>query len=231
MTGFWVVATLGLVFAAWWAWRKMWRAAEVANEVDWGGYWINRIDGLLRLLCRRYHRLGPVQLDIPENGPAIVIANHISGLDPFIVICSCQRPVRFLIAREEYERFGLRWLFRRAGCIPVDRATQPEKAMREAVKVLAAGEVVGLFPQGEIVAEPSSKKLKGGAIRLAQITQASLYPMVITGVKGRGLTALALFIRSRVQVQPRPLIECKDLPYAEAMSQMAEAIREAEQEG
>jgi len=104
-----------------------------------------------------------------STGCALLACNHISGLDPFLLIAASPRPLRFMIAREEYERFGLRWLFRRGHCIPVDRDRQPERALREALRALNAGEVVAVFPQGGIQRESQGhRKLKGGVVRLAQ---------------------------------------------------------------
>ncbi len=61
----------------------------------------------------------------------MVVANHISGLDPLLMAAASRRSLHFMIAREQYERFGLKWLFRMAGCIPVDRERAPEKGAGE----------------------------------------------------------------------------------------------------
>ena len=79
-------------------------------------------------------------IPLPETGAAIVVCNHISGLDPLVLIAATPRPLRFLIAREEYERFGLQWLFRLGKCIPVERDKRPELAMRAALRAIENGE-------------------------------------------------------------------------------------------
>jgi 1-acyl-sn-glycerol-3-phosphate acyltransferase len=131
---------MGLVFH--WLFRK----ADAANVADWGGKWQNRLDGLNRLFLRRYHKCQIDPVPLPEEGPALVVANHISGLDPMMMIAACQRPVHFIIASEQYYRFGLNWLFRLGGCIPVDRSSRDDSAFRAALQALHDGKVVGLFP-------------------------------------------------------------------------------------
>ncbi|MEJ2610223.1 MAG: lysophospholipid acyltransferase family protein [Candidatus Thiodiazotropha sp.] len=182
-----------------------------ANRTDWGRSWLNSLDGLIRLFCRYYHRLPPVELPIPEHGGAIVVSNHTSGLDPLLMVASSHRPLRFLIAREQYQRFGVQWLFRAAGCIPVDRQKSPEKAMRQAFKALRQGEVVALFPHGKIHLDSDPpRKIKAGASRLASITGAPLIPMRISGVRGEGVVMRAVFLRSKAKIQLLPVMEVAD---------------------
>ncbi|MGD8931917.1 MAG: lysophospholipid acyltransferase family protein, partial [Chromatiales bacterium] len=143
------------------------RRCLAASDVDWGNSMLNRFDGCIRLFCRHWHRLQPVELAIPETGPAILVSNHISGLDPLLMVSCSRRPLRFLIAREQYQRIGLRRLYKAIGCIPVDRERSPEKALRAAFRALRAGEVIALFPHGKIHldSEPP-RRLKAGAARL-----------------------------------------------------------------
>ncbi len=178
-----------------------------ANHIDWGSPWLNWVDGFCRLLCMRYHRLQLVDLPLPDEGPAILVANHISGLDPLLMIACSRRPVRFLIAREQYRRFGLRWLFRAAGCIPVDRQRSPEKALRQAIKALREGEVVALFPHGKIHLDSDPpRRTKAGAARLAAISKAPVVPLRISGAAREGHVVESVLIRGRAKVELLPVI-------------------------
>lgn len=189
-------------------WRSFWRRCERANSADWGHPWLNRLDGLNRLFCRHYHRLRADPIPLPAHGGAILASNHVSGLDPLLLLASTRRPLRFMIAREEYDRFGLNWLFRAIGCIPVDRQTRPELAMRAGLRALRDGEVVAIFPQGGIRVDPDPNKgVKGGAVRLAELTGCQIYPVFVDGVKGRGETLLAVLRRSHARTWAyRPLV-------------------------
>jgi len=195
---------LGLVVGLVWLGRRV----REANLIDWGTPWLNWVDGLNRFVCTRYHRLPLVDLPLPVQGPAIVVANHISGLDPLLMIACSRRPLRFLIAREQYRRFGLQWLFRAAGCIPVDRERSPEKAMRQAFKSLRDGEVVALFPHGKIhLHSDTPRRTKAGAARLAAISRAPVIPLRISGVAREGRVVSAVLVRSRSRVECLPVIE------------------------
>lgn len=171
------------------------------NGADWGAPFLNRLDGLNRLYCRWVHGLSRERFYLPEKGPAIVVSNHISGLDPLLMIASSPRPLRFMIAREQYERFGLKWLFHAIGTIPVDRSSRPEKAMRDAIAALKDGEVVALFPHGKIhLPKDPPIKLKGGAGKLAELTGAPVYALKIRGVTAKRAVVAAVFIPSRSTV-------------------------------
>lgn len=196
-----VVISLLLILLLWQLIR-LYRACRRANRVDWGRGWMNLLDGLNRLFCYRYHRLNPIGLRLPKSGPAIVVANHVSGLDPLLLLASARRPLRFIIAREEYERFGLTWLFRAIGCIPVDREKKPEQALREALRCLRVGEVVALFPHGKIHLDTDPpRRIKAGAIRLSQITGAPLFPHRISGIRGIGGVVSGVLLRSRARIR------------------------------
>lgn len=185
------------------------RACERANRTDWGGPWLNRLEGFNRLFCRWFHRLDPEPLHLPESGPALLACNHLSGLDPLLLIASSPRPLSFIIAAEEYHRFGFTWLFRATRCIPVERSGRPEKAFREALKVLQRGEVVAIFPHGRIhLDDDPPRPLKAGVARLAQLADCPVTPARITGVTGVRQTVLAVFRRSRAHVASYPPLDC-----------------------
>jgi 1-acyl-sn-glycerol-3-phosphate acyltransferase len=201
------------------------RLGESANEVDWGGLWLNRIDGLNRILCRRFHHLQHNDIALPETGGALLVCNHVSGLDPLLMIAACKRPLRFLIAREEYERFGLHGLLKSVGCIPVDRKGRPEQALREALRVLQQGEVVALFPHGHIHLDSDPpRRLKRGVIWLAQQTGAPIIPMRLTGVWGEGFTVSAVFMPSHARLQGFAAMDCAGEDAKACLQQIAEYI-------
>lgn len=185
------------------------RILDRANGVDWGRRWLNRVDGLFRIYCRRYHRFDAQPMVLPP-GPVIVVANHVSGLDPLLLIAASPRPLRFIIASEEYHRFGLTGLFRAAGCIPVDRQGRPERAFRAALAALQKGEAVALFPQGRIYRDGEAPPhLKPGATRLAQMTGAPIYPYRLEGIAGEGTVFSSLWKRSRARLIHYPPLMCE----------------------
>ncbi len=193
--------------------------------VDWQHPGLNWMDGLNRLYCHRFHRIQDKMITLPQQGAAIVVANHISGLDPLLLLATSTRRLRFLIASEEYERFGFTWLYRLVGCIPVDRQGRPEIAFRSALRALADGEVVALFPQGRIQ-HPSETmtRLKTGAVRLAYLSGAPITPLHIRGVRGAGDVFLPLFLRGRVVIQQYPSIEATKEQRKAVLQRIADCI-------
>jgi 1-acyl-sn-glycerol-3-phosphate acyltransferase len=202
---FWSVLLATVLGAVFWAGAVLRKRCRAAARVDWGRDWLNTLDGLNRIFCRRFHRLRATHLPLPLHGPALVVANHVSGLDPLLMVAACQRPLRFIIAREQYERVGLRWLLRAIGCIPVDRAASPHRALAAARRALQHGEVVALFPQGRIHLDTEGPvRLKPGILHLAKLSGAPVYPLRIDGVRGVGRTLRAVFLRSRVRLTVFP---------------------------
>lgn len=101
--------------------------------------------GLFRLLFRlRVEGQGHV----PASGGVLLVANHASYLDPPVVGCALNRPVRFMAKAELFEIPVLRWLIRKLGAFPVQRGGFDRRAVRRAIELLREGEVVCLFPEG-----------------------------------------------------------------------------------
>lgn len=201
------------------------RFCRSISRTDWGSPGLNALDGLNQLFCTRYHRMPMVDLPLPAEGPAVVVANHISGLDPLLMIACARRPLHFLIAREQYERFGLQWLFRAVGCIPVDRERSPEKALRQAFAALREGKVLALFPHGKIHLDSDPpRKTKAGASRLAQITQSPVIPLRISGITRERQIIGAVISRSEAKVDCLPVIEVAGMSADQVYEEIERAV-------
>jgi 1-acyl-sn-glycerol-3-phosphate acyltransferase len=176
------------------------------NGPDWGHPLANLVDRFARWYCRRVHHLETPGIHLPE-GPCIVVSNHVSGLDPFLLVTSTDRPLRFIIAKEEYERPGFTWLFKAARCIPVDRSGRVESAFREALRALQRGEVVALFPHGKIhLDEEPERPLKRGVFKLAELAQVPIVAARITGVNAQGTVFKSIVTPSHSKVEPVAVI-------------------------
>src|SRR5438128_1608245 len=98
------------------------------------------LHGVNRLYSRIYHHvevLAPPQL--PATGPAILICNHTSGIDPEFIQSCCNRVITWIMAREYYEVPGLRHVLDVVGVIPVTRGARDSNATRLATRALADG--------------------------------------------------------------------------------------------
>lgn len=212
-----LLAVLIAGLLAWW----LYRACQSANQADWGHPVLNLLDGLNRLLCWHYHRLNRLELNLPAQGPAVVVSNHLSGLDPMLLIASARRPLRFLIATDQYHRFGFTWLFRAVGCIPVDRKGRPDKALRAAINALAEGEVVVVFPHGKIhLPHEPAIKLKSGAANMALKASCAIHPARLSGMRAQGHVMLPVFLRGNARIAICTPIKTNNL----SVEQINEAI-------
>lgn len=220
-----IIAIVAVIILSGFGFIRLIRACDAANDIDWGGRWINRLDGLNRLFCRHFHRLQYETLKIPDKGGVIMVSNHVSGLDPLLLIAASKRPLRFMIAKSEYDRFGLTWLFRAVGCIPVARDRRVEGAFRSAVRALEAGEVLAMFPHGRIQLDSEPPiKLKAGAVKLAQMAGCPIYPVRIEGVLGKGMVILAPFLPSRARLYSLPPITCDQDETEQCLAKVANSI-------
>ncbi len=88
--------------------------------------------------------------NLPKSGPALLVCNHISFIDPFLLGAGLRRPTCFLIPRRLYEARGIHWLAKRMGAIPVSAADAPLEKVRAdqaAQDRLRSGELVCLFAE------------------------------------------------------------------------------------
>ena len=134
---------------------------------------------LFRLLFAvEYHGLE----NLPASGPVILAGNHPSYLDPILIILPIKRVIRFM-AWDALFRVPLLGSFIKAmGAFPVDIGRgKGEAAYREALRVLASGQALGIFPEGQRSEQGPMGELRSGTARLAIETGAPIVPITIGG--------------------------------------------------
>jgi 1-acyl-sn-glycerol-3-phosphate acyltransferase len=144
---------------------------------------------LYRFYMRGYHAITPLtRCTLPPAGPAILVSNHLSGLDPLILQFCCPRLIVWMMAREYYEVPTMRWFFRAVDAIPVDRGGRDLSATRSAIRALEAGRILGIFPQGRIGEPGEDVPFQTGVALVAIKTGVPVYPARIEGsVRGTGM--------------------------------------------
>ena len=141
--------------------------------------------------ARIYHRVDVISpCRLPRHGPAILVCNHISGLDPVMIQSVCPRLIVWMMAREYYEQPALNWIFKQILAIPVSRSGQDLSATRQAMRALRNGHVLGVFPEGRLEEQNELLPFQTGAAVLAEKTGAPVYPAHIEGT-ARGMRCSA----------------------------------------
>ena len=121
------------------------------------------------------------------DGPIIVISNHASYADGVLLALVCRRlgrSVRLLASSGVFRAPLLGGLVTRLGFIPVERQTdRAADALQPAVEALAAGEAVGIFPEGRTTRDPDQwpERAKTGAVRLSLLSGAPIVPVAMVG--------------------------------------------------
>jgi len=148
-----------------------------------------------------YHRLEVIgRWQVPPSGPAILVCNHTSGLDPLLIQSVSPRVIVWMMAREYYEKRAMNWVFKLAGLIPVDRSGRDLAATRAAMRALDAGRVLGIFPEGKIEPTRDLLPFQTGVAMMAMKTGVPIYPAYLDGTqRGREmLPAIVIPNRSRL---------------------------------
>jgi len=147
---------------------------------------------LLRFLIQRLvevrFRLKVIGLDqFPAEGGVMLLGNHISWLDWAMVQMACPRPIRFVMEREIYERWYFKWFLDFFEVVPISRGSS-RHAIATLARLLEAGEVVCLFPEGTISKNGQLSEFKRGfelsADQVAAGTQAVIVPFHLRGLWG-----------------------------------------------
>ncbi len=126
--------------------------------------------------------------NIPETGAAILVCNHVSFMDPLIILGSIRRPVRFVMYYKIFNIPVMRQLFRAAKAIPIAGAKEnPDiltRAFDEIDKELAAGHLVCVFPEGGITRDGEIQPFRPGVEKALARRPVPVVPMAVRGLWG-----------------------------------------------
>jgi acyl-[acyl-carrier-protein]-phospholipid O-acyltransferase / long-chain-fatty-acid--[acyl-carrier-protein] ligase len=144
-------------------------------------WWLEFPVGAIARLLYRIHVLGVENL--PASGGAVMIANHLSYVDVIVLQLACPRPLRFLAYSGPGTHGFLEWVFRVAGVIPVS-SERPREGLRLAIKAAGSGELVFLFPEGQISRTGQLMRIKRGFEVVARGAAVPVLPAAIDGLWG-----------------------------------------------
>jgi 1-acyl-sn-glycerol-3-phosphate acyltransferase len=150
-------------------------------------YWVVKavLAPILRILFRPWAEGAE---NVPRTGPAILASNHLSFSDHFFAPLPLPRKVVFLAKSEYFTGRGIKGLFSRAffsgvGQIPVDRAggEASERALTTGLRVLASGQLLGIYPEGTRTPDGRLFRGKTGVARLALEARVPVIPCAMIG--------------------------------------------------
>ena len=141
------------------------------------------------MLIHSVYRLRVQELDqVSEEGPAVIVCNHVSFVDALVIMAACRRPIRFVMDHNIFSWPVLKFVFRTSKAIPIASAREDpammERAFDEVGKALDAGDLVGIFPEGKITADGSINPFRPGITRILQRNPVPVIPMALRGLWG-----------------------------------------------
>ncbi|UVA77678.1 MFS transporter [Pandoraea commovens] len=125
---------------------------------------------------------------IPDEGPCVLVCNHVSFADAVVIGASIRRPVRFVMDHRIFKIPVLSWFFRTVGAIPIAPAHEDaaglERAYAQIAKALDAGDVVCIFPEGKLTASGDLQVFRQGVQRIIERSPVPVVPMALRGLWG-----------------------------------------------
>lgn len=119
--------------------------------------------------------------NIPKDKGCIVCANHYHWLDPVIVACFFNRPVHFMAKTELFENKIFGFILKRINAFPVNREKADITAIKNAIKIVKAKKVLGIFPEGTRVKQGGKMNVEPGIAMIGIKGKAEIMPIGISG--------------------------------------------------
>ncbi|HFB64555.1 MAG TPA: MFS transporter [Aeromonadales bacterium] len=144
---------------------------------------------LIWMLLHTMYRVKHKGLEnIPVDGAAVLVCNHVSFVDPLIIAGFANRPVRFVMDHQIFKIPVLNFIFRTAKAIPIapekEDAEMKKKAFETIEKALQNGELVAIFPEGKITYDGRLNAFKPGIEEIIKKTPVPVIPMALQGLWG-----------------------------------------------
>src|SRR5438045_612592 len=129
-----------------------------------------------RPLVRIFYRVRALGLEQLPEGGFLLLPNHITWVDALVLQLASPRPIRYIIDQEFYHKLALKPFLRAVGCIPID-SRKARSAIRAATEQIAAGEIVCLFPEGQLTRSGTLLRLRRGYELIAQHANSKVVPV------------------------------------------------------
>jgi 1-acyl-sn-glycerol-3-phosphate acyltransferase len=145
------------------------------------------------LVIHTVHRIEGVDTArIPAEGAAVLVCNHVSYVDALVIVAASPRPIRFVMDHRIFKTPVLGWVCRAAGAIPIAPAREDaqllEKAYDDIAAALAQGDLVCIFPEGQLTRSGEIGAFKNGIARILRRSPVPVIPMALRGLWGHLLS-------------------------------------------
>jgi acyl-[acyl-carrier-protein]-phospholipid O-acyltransferase / long-chain-fatty-acid--[acyl-carrier-protein] ligase len=189
---------------------------------------------ILWVLTHTLYRIRIVgQENIPLEGPALLVSNHVSFVDALLIGASIPRFIRFMLHREYYDIRWLNWLFRLMKSIPISAANRRDivHALRSARAELEQGQVVCIFAEGAISRIGHLLPFKRGFEKVVEGTNFPIIPVHLDQVWGSIFSFKeGRFFWKRPKLLPYPVTVSfgAPLPSTASVQKVRQAVLELE---
>ncbi|MEO8144651.1 MAG: MFS transporter [Betaproteobacteria bacterium] len=141
------------------------------------------------ILIHSVYRLEKSGLEnIPDEGPAVIVCNHVSFVDALVIAAACRRPIRFVMDHRIFKLPIISFVFRTSRAIPIAPAKEDpemmERAFAEVAKALQEGDLVAIFPEGRITDTGEMSPFRPGIKRILDATPVPVVPVALRGLWG-----------------------------------------------
>jgi 1-acyl-sn-glycerol-3-phosphate acyltransferase len=145
------------------------------------------------MLIHTVHRVKVLGAErIPDEGPAVLVCNHVSYVDALVIGAASPRPIRFVMDHKIFATPFLGWIFRTAKAIPIAPAKEDpwlmEKAYIDIAQALHQGDLVCIFPEGKLTSTGEMNEFRGGIAKIVERSKVPVIPMALRGLWGSLLT-------------------------------------------
>lgn len=125
---------------------------------------------------------------IPEEGPAVIVSNHVSFVDALVIAAACRRPIRFVMDHRIFRLPLISFVFRTGRAIPIAPAKEDpammERAFAEISRALGEGDLVAIFPEGRITDTGKMYPFRPGITRILAANPVPVIPVALQGLWG-----------------------------------------------
>ncbi len=143
---------------------------------------------LITILTRIFYRIRTSGLEnVPIRGGGLLVSNHVTWVDALLISATQQRRIRFIMARQVYETWWIKPLFKLMGVIPVSAADPPRRvveSLRAARAAMDEGYLVCIFAEGALTRNGNMRAFRGGYERIVKDSDYPIIPVYIGGAWG-----------------------------------------------